>query len=263
MFLIDTYNDYCEAVVGKGSYDPDIRNEAKKALGILKQTDPALYKKYDDRFNGRVEIKPKKLRTPSRPSTLVERQQYLKEHPEIDVTLIREKLRTSLLKGHYGLGLLFSVPLWMQQNDVMVSLDHLDPAELIPGKGEPVSRDTILRRCIRKTIDEGRFDEKRLRQEVVSRFCYLYKKNIITLREPVLFEAVNRMLRTEATIIELMKIDRPDMSFSEGDLVDLINSKDLQVTNEDRMRWEKRELEKAKNAAKKQKLKKKKTHPME
>ena len=263
MFLIDTYSDYCKAIEKKGAYDPDIRNEAKKALGILKQTDPALFQEYDDRYNGRIKCKPKKTRTPSRPSTLAERMQYLKEHPEIDITLIREKLRTSLLKGNYGFGLAFSVPLWMHRDDVMASLDHLDPAEMITGKGNPVSRDTILRRCIRKTIEEGRFDEKRLRQRVVSRFCYLYKKNIITLREPFLFEAVNRMLRNEATVKELMKIDRPDMSFSEGDLVDLINSKDLQVTNEDRIRWEKRQRKKAQKEAKKQRKQERKTHSIE
>ena len=262
MFLIDTYNDYCKAIEKKGAYDPDIRNEAKKALGILKQTDPILFQEYDDRYNGRIKCKPKKTRTPSRPSTLAERQQYLKEHPEIDITLIREKLRTSLLKGHYGFGLAFSVPLWMHRDDVMASLDHLDPAELITGKGNPVSRDTILRRCIRKTIAEGRFDEDRLRQLVVSRFNSYYNNNTITLRDPMAFDSVVRMLKDEATAEELMKIDRLDRTFSADELVRLINSKELQITNEDRRKWEKRQRKKAQKEAKKLRKQERKTHPI-
>ena len=61
----------------------------------------------------------------------------------------------------------------------------------------------------------------------------------------MLFDSVMRMLKNEATAEELMKIDRPDMSFSIDDLVRLINSKNLQVTNEDKIRWEKRQRKKA------------------
>lgn len=256
MIIINTYTEYCEALEAKQSEDPAVRSDAKKALAILKQKAPTLYLEYDDRYNGKGENKPKKAKTYSRPSTLAERQNYLKEHSNIDVTEIRAKLRTSLLKGHYGLGLLFSVPLWMRRDDVIATFDQLDPAELITSNGRPVSRDTVLRRCIRKTIELGLYDEEKLRQEVVSMFCSYYNNNTITLREPVLVGPVKRMLNNEATVEELMKVYRPDCSFSIGNLVELINSKELQVTTEDKNMWEKRQRKKAKKEAKRQKKEK-------
>lgn len=261
MFFIDNYQDYCKTIELKNSNEPVVRNDAKKALAILKQIDPTLYQKYDDRYNGKGESKPKKAKTHSRPSTLAERQKYLKEHSDIDVTEIRAKLRTSLIKGHYGFGLLFSVPLWMHRDDVIATFDQLDPAELITGNGRPVSRDTVLRRCIRKMIELGLYDEEKLRQGVVSKFCSYYSNNTITLREPVLFETVKRMLNNEATVEELMKVDRPDCSFSIGDLVELINCKELKATTEDKNMWEKRQRKKAKKEAKRRK--EKKIRPME
>ena len=259
MFIIDTYKDYCLAIANKTSDDPLKRNEAKKALGILKQTDSALYQEYKEK----LENKSKKERKYSRPSTLAERQYFLKEHPEIDVMAIREKLRSSLLKGRYGLGLVFSIPFWMSRNDVLDAFDQLDAAELITGNGKPVPRETVLKRCLRKTIEEGRFDEDKLRQLVASRFSSYYNNNTITLRDPMLFDSVVRMLKNEATAEELMKIDRPDMSFSIDDLVRLINSKDLQVTNEDKIRWEKRQRKKAQKEAKKQRQQERKTRTMD
>lgn len=259
MFLIDTYKDYCKAIALKKSDDPTLRNEAKKALGILKQTDLSLYQEYKERLENKTKVE----RTHTHPSTLSERQIFLKEHPEIDIASIREKLRTSLLKGRYGLGMAFSVPFWMSKADVVASLDQLDPAELITGNGKPVPRETVLKRCLRKTIEGRRFDEDKLRQLVASRFSSYYNNNTITLRDPMLFDSVMRMLKNEATAEELMKIDRPDMTFSIDGLVDLINSKELQVTNEDRIRWEKLQRKKAQKKTKKQRQKKKNTRPME
>ncbi len=258
MFLIDTYKDYCKAIAFKDSDNPTLRNEAKKALGILKQTDLSLYQEYKERLENKTKVE----RAHTHPSTLAERQIFLKEHPEIDIASIREKLRTSLLKGRYGLGMAFSVPFWMNEADVVASLDQLDPAELITGNGKPVPRETVLKRCLRKTIEERRFDEDKLRQLVASRFSSYYNNNTITLRDPMLFDSVMRMLKNEATAEELMKIDRPDMSFSIDDLVRLINSKDLQVTNEDKIRWEKRQRKKAQKEAKKQRQQERKTRPM-
>lgn len=248
MFLIDTYKDYCKAIALKKSDDPTLRNEAKKALGILKLTDLSLYQEYKERLENKTQ--------------LAEKQLYLKEHPEIDITAIREKLRTSLLNWRYGLGLAFSVPVWMSKADVVASLDHLDPTELTTCNGKPISRETVLKRCLRQTIEEGRFDEDRLRQLVASEFNRYYINNTITLRDPILFYSVIRMLKNEATAEELMKIDRPDMSFSIDDLVRLINSKELQVTNEDRIRWEKRQRKKAQKEAKKPRKQERKTLPL-
>ena len=258
MFLIDTYKDYCKAIALKKSDDPTLRNEAKKALGILKLTDLSLYQEYKERLENKTKVE----KTHTHPSTLAERQIFLKEHPEIDITAIREKLRTSLLHGRYGLGLAFSVPFWINTADVLKTFDQLDSAELITCNGKPVSRETVLKRCLRQTIEEGRFDEDRLRQLVASEFNRYYINNTITLRDPILFYSVIRMLKNEATAEELMKIDRPDMSFSIDDLVRLINSKELQVTNEDRIRWEKRQRKKAQKEAKKPRKQERKTLPL-
>ena len=249
MFIINTYKDYCLAIANKESDDPVKRNDAKKALGILKQTDFALYQEYKEK----LENKSKQERKYSRPSTLAERQFFLKEHPEIDVTAIKAKLRPNILKGRNGLGQLYLKPLWMSQDDVLDAFDQLDAAEFITGTGKPASKDIVLRRCIRKAVEAGYFDEEKLREHIISMFGSYYN-NIITLSTPKLFEPVKRMLKNEATVNELMKIDRPDGSFSVGDLIVLINSKDLQVTNEDRIRWEKQQRKKAQKESKKAKL---------
>lgn len=246
MFIIDTYKDYCRAIANKESDNPVIRNDAKKALGILKQSNFALYQEYKEK----LENKSKKDRKYSRPSTLAERQSFLKKHPEIDVTTIRSKLRASLLKGQDGLGLAFSIPFWMNQNDVLDTFGQLESAELITGKGKPVSRDVVLRRCIHRAVETGHFDEEKLRNGVISRFCSYYNNNTITLRNPLLYETVKRMLRDEATPEELMKIDKPDGVFDIYNLVAFINSKELQITPEDQSRWDNSQRKKAKKKAK-------------
>lgn len=250
MFIIDTYKDYCLAIANKTSDDPLKRNEAKKALGILKQTDSALYQEYKEK----LENKSKKERKYSRPSTLAERQYFLKEHLEIDVMAIREKLRSSLLKGRYGLGLFFSIPFWMSRNDVLDAFDQLDAAELITGTGKPAPRETVIRRCVHKAIETGHFSEEKLRNGLISKFCSYYNSNLITLRSPLLLEPIKRMLKEEATPEELMRIDRPDGVFDTGNLVDLINSKELKITPEDQSRWDKSQRKKAQKEAKKAKL---------
>ena len=100
-----------------------------------------------------------------------------------------------------------------------------------------------------------------LREFVISQFSYYYNKEFIALKYPYLFEPVKRMLREEATIEELAFV-ADSWSVDIDKLVRLINSREIEASDEEIERYkrkkEKEARHQARKKAKKEKLKAKK-----
>ena len=251
--IIENYNDFLAALDAKKSEDAVDRNEAKNALGNFRRRNPELFDKYTKRYEGIEEVTPivpEKQRKPrSKPG---DKEKYIREHPEISVIELRKKARERLLKtDRYGIGLALEIPSWVSQNEILKSLDNMTIADLITASGNPVPRQTLIRKCLQRAVSERRIDEKKLRYVVFSSFCNNYKvSGYITLASPDLYEPIKRVLREETTIEELVNVSHGYGGVDVEKLVQLINSKEIKVTDADRKKMNR----KASKEAKKKKL---------
>lgn len=167
---IETYEEFLAALQAKKSDDRFERNEAKNALGNLRIKYPERFEKYTKRFEGIEEtqsITPAKPRKPR--AKAGDKERYIREHPELSLKDLRDKARAKLMKGHYGLGLAFDIPVWISQEEVLRSLDELTIPDLITGSGNLAQRAILYRKCIRRAAASGRVDETKLRQTILSK----------------------------------------------------------------------------------------------
>jgi len=261
MRSINDYSEYLATLKETSSKDPVVRDEAKKALEGLKQNDPGRYTLY--RVLNR-EIEPPESLVPKKEKKekkVYEKGQYIREHPELDIKEVRDSARKRLLRGPYGFYWRFDTPSWVSDEDMLRSLDKLSLPDMITINGNLVSRQTLIRRCVKLAVVEGRVDEVKLREFVLSQFTYYYNKEFIALKFPYLFEPVKRMLREEATLEELAFVG-DSWSVNIDKLVRLINSKQIEVTDEEienyKRKMEKQARHQARKKAKKEKWRAKK-----
>ncbi len=252
MRKINDYNEYISALKDKSSKDPAVCAEVKKALDDLQQRDPNRYTLYRV-LNGEIEA-PESL-VPKKEKKVVEKGQYIREHPEINVIEERKKARERLLKRANGLDWRFYKPVWISEEDMLKSLEQLTLPELLTISGKPIPRQTLINRCVKKSVAERRIDEKKLRAVVCNLFSSYYNSGLITLKHSYLFEPVKRMLREEATVDELVNVaDRWGIDIDK--LVRLVNSKQIKVTDEDINNYEMKlrgQAKQSKNARKRAK----------
>lgn len=251
MFFIETYQDFCRIMDLKKSDNPIIRNEAKKALGILRQKDPKRfneYKTWSEGFAPEVPVlptEPKKKR-----KTSFDKENYIKEHPEIDVEELRKNARARMQKDKYGFGLRADVPVWMTEEDLLSSVDQLSIADLITGSGKPVTRQTIIKKCIKIAVADRRIDEAKLRSYVCGVFCGYYNKKVITPPASLSYEMVKVIINQEATIEELVKIS-DGATFNLAELTMFIYRRAKQMPDSERERVERIVEKKAERKARK------------
>ena len=245
MRSINDYSEYLATLKGTSSKDPTARDGAKKALEILKREAPDRYTLY--RILNK-EIEAPKEEAPKGERKVYDKEKYIREHPEINVRELRKKAKQRLKKGSGGFELSLDLPVWLTENDLLLSVERLTIFDLITASGKPVPRQTLLRKCIKIAVAERRIDETKLRNYICSVFCSYYNSKIVTLRTPALYEPTKKMIMGEATVEELVKIsDGP--SFNIGELVNLIQKKESELSEEQLKEMEAMEVRKAEKKA--------------
>ena len=252
--IIETYEEFLAALQAKKSDDRVERNEAKNALGNLRIKYPERFEKYTKWFEGVEEPQPITPAKPRKPRAKAGgKEQYIREHPDLSLDDLREKARARLSKGRWGLGLAFDIPVWISQEEVLKSLDELTIPDLITASGNLAQRETLLRRCLKIVLAEGRINEEKLRKTVQSSFASYYGRKIISLNESYYFEPVRRMLLEDTKIDELLYVANNGWDIDADRLVNLINSKKLRLTEEEFRRIQKKKAKRSKNAEKRAK----------
>ena len=160
MRSINDYSEYLAALNETSSKDPVARYEAKKALENLKREAPDRYTLY--RLLNK-EIEAPKEEVPKGERKVYDKEKYIREHPEINVRELRNKAKKRLKKGSYGFALCFDLPSWLTEENLLKSVDQLTVPDLITGSGNPVPRQTLLRKCIKIAIAEKRINEVMVR----------------------------------------------------------------------------------------------------
>lgn len=194
MRTIENYDDFVAAMKDKSSDDRVVRNEAKNALGNFHIKCPEKYDKFKARFEG---IKDPEIVIPSIPRVLpqyestpqrkkprktkADKEQYIKDHPKLDVQKLRNEAREKLSKESLVFGvrlsLQFDLPKWITVEEVLRSVDQLEIPDLITASGKLAPRDTLKRKCIKIAAADGRIDETKLRQIILSQCANIWKKS--------------------------------------------------------------------------------------
>lgn len=187
MQSINTYSDYLIALRNQISDLRYVRTEAINALENLRRSNPEKFAEYKARQEEAKKPKPR-----SAQGRAYDKAKYIQEHPEIDVEELRRKARTSLIRRPYGLGLGTFLPNWITEDEVMNSVEQLTISDLITSSGKFITRETLIKRCIKCAVGYRRIDENKLRQIISSQFTSYYNNKTITLRNPRLFIPIKR-----------------------------------------------------------------------
>jgi hypothetical protein len=208
MRTINNYDEFVAAIKDKSSEDRVVRNEAKNALAVFHSKYPGRFDEYKAKYEGfdyskiqqETAVMPKPTQKEGR-RTAADKEQFIKDHPKLNVQKLRNEAREKLLKGSLGFGLQFDLPKWVTVNDVLISLDQLDLSDLLTTSGKLAARDTLRRKCIKRAAAEGRIDEKMLREYVLSQCTNLWQKSSVRPDYP--FESVKWFILKVATAEEL------------------------------------------------------------
>lgn len=194
MRTIENYDDFVAAMKDKSSDDRVVRNEAKNALGNFHIKYPEKYDKFKARFEG---IKDPEIIIPAMPKviplyesipqpkkprkTKADKEQYIKDHPELNLQKLRNEAREKLSKGSLVFGMRFSLqfdlPKWITVEEVLKSVDHLEIPDLITASGKLAPFDSLKRKCIKTAAADGRIDETKLRQIILSQCANIWRKS--------------------------------------------------------------------------------------
>lgn len=194
MRTIENYDDFVAAMKDKSSDDRVVRNEAKNALGNFHIKYPEKYDKFKARFEG---IKDPEIVIPAIPKvipqyestpqpkkprkTKADKEQFIKDHPNLNVQKLRKEAYEKLAKGsvvygmHYSLE--FDLPKWITAEEVLKSVDQLEIPDLITASGNLAPRDTLRRKCIKIAAADGRIDETKLRQIILAQCANIWRKS--------------------------------------------------------------------------------------
>lgn len=234
MKSINDYSEYLAALKDLSSKDPSVRNEANRALRVLQNEDPERFTLYRV-LHG--EIKPPKEPEPLKPlkapKKVIDKEQFIRELSANDIKELREKARARLLRGPYGLNWRFDTPSWISDEDMLKSFDELPLSDLITKFGNLVQRNKIIQLCINFAVAKKRIGEEKLRKSIQSLFSSYYNRKIIGLPESYLFEPVRRMLYEDTTVEELLNVVKGCWDVDIDKLVELVNSKQIKVTDEE------------------------------
>ena len=208
MRTIENYDDFVAAIKDKSSEDRVVRNEAKNALAIFHSKYPGRFDEYKAKYVGieypEIQKEPIAIPKPIQKKgrrTAADKEQFIKDHPKLDVQKLRKEAREKLLKGSLGFGLQFDLPKWVTVNDVLISLDQLDLSDLLTASGKLAARDILRRKCIKLAAAGGRIDEKMLREYVLSQCTNLWRKSSVKPDYP--FESVKWFILKAIPVEEL------------------------------------------------------------
>ena len=245
MKVIESYSDYLIAVRDQSSDLRFVKTEAIQALDNLRRSNPEKYAEYKAR-----QEEAKKPKPSSTQGRAYDKAKYIQEHHEIDVEELRRKARTRMLKDKYGYGLNLDKPTWITEDDLLKSVNQLSISDLITSSGKPVTRQAIIKKCIKIAVDDRRIDETKLRSYVCGLFCSYYNKKFITLPAQVSYEMVKAMINQGAPVEELAEIS-DEATFNLAKLTSFIYRKAKQMTDSERERIERIAEKKAERKARK------------
>lgn len=224
---IETYEDYLAALQAKAFDDPVDGNEAQSILDNFRLNNPDLYDKFSKMCDGIEEPRP--IIESEEPSSMVpvkkqkrvgDKEQIIDEHFETNVKKLRNKARKRLMKGKYGLEL----PTWINEKELLASIEQLTISDLITSTGEPVQRSTLYQKCIKLAAASGRIDEAMLRQTIVKRCRIIW--NNITGHPCYSFETLQWFIMEFATAEELA-----DAGVDYSKLIDIMFDKRIEKLN--------------------------------
>ena len=214
MRTIENYDDFVAAMKDKSSDDRVVRNEAKNALGNFHIKYPEKYDKFKARYEG---IKEPEIVIPVIPRALpqyesapqqkkprktkADKEQFIKDHPELNVQKLRKEARERLLKGTYCSCLSLELPKWVTGKDVLLSLDQMELADLITASGKIATYESLKKKCIKRAAADGRIDETKLRQTILTQCANFWQKSNFKPDYP--FESVKWFVLKVATVEEL------------------------------------------------------------
>ncbi len=158
MRVIKSYSDYLIAVRDQTSDLRYVRTEAINALENLCRSNPEKFAEYKAKQEESKKPKPRFAQ-----GKAYDKAKYIQEHPEIQVDELRENAKERLKRGSYGFALGFELPTWLTEENLLESVDKLTISDLITGNGNPVSRQTLLRKCIKIAVAERRINEAIIR----------------------------------------------------------------------------------------------------
>lgn len=231
MQSIQSYSDYLIALRNQTSDLRYVRTEAINALENLRRSNPEKFAEYKARQEEAK--KPKSAQERAH-----DKEKYIQEHPEINVKELRKKACAKMRINKYGFGLGMDIPVWMDEEEVINSVDQLSISDLITSSGKPVPRQTIIKKCVKIAIADGRIDHKKARQYIVSVYkSYCHNRNgYFKYYPPYSPSEIKEMIRMNATVQEVADIvSNNDMNYSK--LFRLAKKKGLtELTAED---WEK------------------------
>lgn len=194
--IIESYNDYLAALKAKSSEDPVTRNEGKNALGNLRIRDPKRFEEYKARYEDKQLSKNVSLSTPKRINkTTWTTDNELRE-------LAKERIRKSKYKF---IPFYLDLPFGVKSDDVLAAVEELPIKELLTKGGELTRRDVILKRCIKRLLEQGKIDGTALRKESINLFNRYYSTGAITVNKPLKRADVVCYLSNDISIEELLE----------------------------------------------------------
>lgn len=196
MRLINNFSDFLSALKDKTSEDSVIRNEAKNALGILRQKDPELFDLYCKRKEQDDEQR-------ERDKQLITTFESIWHNEDEVRKQAKEKLCTSKLKYyHYS----WDFPYGIKSEDMIAAVDEMPIEDLLTKSGKLTRRDILIKRCSLIVILHGKMDESIVRQKAVKQFEYYCSNGSITVNKPLKKEDVIYYLLNDIPILELLKL---------------------------------------------------------
>lgn len=229
MKTIETYSDYLIAVRDQTATLRVVKSEAIHALNELKKNNPDKYAEYKARSE---EIKPAKPRgkkeTVNRP-----RRQTLK-YRNMSLQEIRQKVREKL----YGDACWLHVPSWITKEDASYSIYSLEIDDMLTASGNLASAETLRRRCIKRAATEGRIDENKLRQTILSHCIQIM--NTSKVKYPYSSESLKWFIMKVASAEELANANM-EFGISISKVVNLMFDKRIPKLNIEELKDNERE----------------------
>lgn len=245
MRVIESYSDYLIAVRDQTSDLRYVRTEAINALQNLRNSKPEKFAEYKARQEEAKKPKPK-----SAQGRAYEKERYIQEHPNINIKELREDARERMQKDKYGFGLNLDRPVWITEEDLLKSVDQLSVSDLITSSGKPITRQSIIKKCIKIAVADRRIDEKKLRDCIHNYFCSYCNGKIINLKSPQLYNPLRTIIMEGATVEELIKIT-DGTNCNIGELMFFIDRKVKQMPDFELKRLERLAEKKAARKARK------------
>lgn len=221
MRTINEYNDYLIALKAKYSEDPKTRNEGKNSLGNLRIQDPERFEKYKARYEEEQLQNNKGIKATKR----INKTSWSSEDE------LRKLAKERICKSKYEfLPFYIDFPFGVKSDDVLAALEELPIEELLTKGGEPTRRNVILKRCLKRLLEQGKIDGTALRKESINLFNRYYTNGYITINKPLKRADIVYYLNNNISIAELLELYPSNNAVPlPWKMVDYLNGKEITI----------------------------------